>query len=158
MTSQMKWRIDRWPPLAWLETVIKLVGMLFGFSALRAAFSENVWRFPEGAALFQWVVLLLLSLGLLAAIGDRLREREGIAMGFVILNNIAHWGFVLALLAGTAAGLQAFAALFLLGDIVKVLFIRLHRFNVRDIGQPVLYALTGVYIFGYFLLIASNWF
>ena len=38
MTSQKTWRVDRWPPLAWLETLIKLVGMLFGF----------VWSFLYG--------------------------------------------------------------------------------------------------------------
>jgi hypothetical protein len=40
----------------------------------------------------------VLSLGLLVAIYDRILEREIIAMVFVILNNLGHWGITAALL------------------------------------------------------------
>lgn len=153
--SRKAWRIERWPPLAWLETVLKLAGMWFGFAALFSALQSGRMAFPAGPVLFRWIVLVVLSVGLLVAIGDRLKEREIVAMVFVVLNNIAHWGMVIGVMVGTAPGLAAFAAFFLAGDLVKLVFLRLHRFQVRDIGPGTLYALTGIYILGYAIILIS---
>ena len=155
MKKEKKWRVDRWPLLAWGETVLKLAGMGFGFYALAAALRAGEIKLPAGPALAQWAILVLLSLGLFAAIVDRLQEREIITMVFVVLNNIAHWGFVVALMAGTSAGLAAFAALFFAGDVVKIMFIRRHQFKVRDVPTRTMYTLTSVYALGYALIILS---
>lgn len=153
--SEKRWRVAQWPPLAWLETVIKLVAILIGILTLVDALSTGNLTFPDGLPLTQLVVLALLSLGLVAAIFDRLVEREIVAMVFVILNNLGHWGMVLGLLAPQHPGsrLLAFAALMLVGDLVKLFFLKVHNFQVRDTPRSVLYGLTLFYVVGYVILL-----
>lgn len=153
MNAQKSWHIASWPPLAWLETVIKLIALALGISALFRAISAAGLALPSGLPLIQLIILALLSLGLLAAIFDRLADREIVAMIFVVLNNLGHWGMALALLTAVAAPVALFAALMLLGDLIKLIFIRRHNFTVREVPPTVLYGLTSTYILGYAALL-----
>lgn len=155
MSVTKSWHVAKWPPLAWLETVIKLVALGIAVGTAVSALTNANFALPTGAGLVQWIILVTLSLGLAAAIFDRLADREIIAMGFVILNNLGHWGMVLALAATTDLGraVWLFAGLMLLGDLVKIWFIKANKFTVRDFPQRTLYILTGVYVGGYALIL-----
>ncbi len=149
-----RWHVARWPSLAWLETVIKLVALGAAIWGAIAAFSGE-FGWPGGVRLAQLVVMALLSLGLVAAIFDRLAERELVAMSFVVVNNLGHWGMTaaLAFAPGPAGALVAFAALMLVGDLVKIVFIKVHEFQVRDTPRTVLFGLTLFYVVGYLVLL-----
>ena len=127
-SSTKKWYVGDWPPLAWAETVLKLAAIVFGIVAFVQAVSAGAFSLPSGPRLAQFLVLAFLSLGLLVATFDRLAEREIVAMIFVILNNLGHWGMVVALAAEPGPGwmLTAFAALMLVGDLVKFVGDRQH--------------------------------
>jgi len=146
-----RWHIAPWPPLAWLETVIKLGALATGITACINGLTTGDFALPDGLRLAQWIVLVVLSLGLIAAIFDRFIEREIVAMAFVIVNNAGHWGMVIALLSGAETGraLVAFAALMLAGDLVKLVFIWRHQYAVRDVPRRVVYGLTLAYAAGY---------
>lgn len=154
-SKSRSWHVHPWPPLAWLETVIKLIAIATGTVALIQALAGGQFALPGGLRLAQLVILALLSLGLVAAIFDRLAQREIVAMVFVILNNLGHWGMVIALLGqpGPGALLTAFAGLMLAGDVVKLVFLRVHDFSVRDTPRAVLYGLTSVYVVGYLVIL-----
>ncbi len=148
---QKPWHFAQWPPLAWLETVIKLVAIGIGLAAFIVALDEGSFKLEAGFTLAEFILLGILSFGLIAAIFDRIKDREIIAMEFVIVNNLGHWGMLLAVAGDPGPGwyLIAFCSLFLCGDLVKMLFIKVHKFRVRDTPQPVLYGLTGGYAAGY---------
>ena len=76
-------------------------------------------------------------------------------MMFVVFNNLGHWGMVISLTGETwpRGMLLPFAGLMLLGDLVKLLFIRVHGFTVRAYSASLLLGLTSIYIIGYLLLI-----
>ena len=152
----VKWHIAKWPALAWLETIIKLVALIIGISAGMNALVGGEFAFPTGAKLVQFIILIILSLGLVTAIFDRIADREIIAMIFVVLNNLGHWGMVLGL-AAASEHLLWFASFMLLGDLVKLLFIRVNHFTARDFSPRILYALTLFYVGGYALLILLEW-
>jgi len=152
----VKWHIAKWPPLAWLETIIKLVALIIGISAGVMALAVGEFALPAGTELAQFIILIILSLGLITAIFDRIADREIIAMIFVVLNNLGHWGMVLGL-AAASEWLLWFAGFMLLGDLVKLLFIRVNQFTVRDFSPRILYALTLFYVGGYALLILLEW-
>ena len=155
VSESRRWHVAPWPPLAWLETVIKLVAIVIGIVALIQALTAGEFALPGGLRLAQLVILALLSLGLVAAIFDRLAEREILAMVFVVLNNLGHWGMVFAMASkpGPGALLTAFAALMLAGDVVKLVFLRVHDFSVRDTPRAVLYGLTSAYVVGYLVIL-----
>lgn len=154
-TIDKRWHVAPWPPLAWLETVIKLTALVLGTIALVQALSGGTFALPGGLRMAQLVILALLSLGLVAAIFDRFAEREIVAMIFVIINNLGHWGMVVALASEPGPGglLLAFAGLMLLGDLVKLVFLKVHDFSVRDTPKAVLYGLTSAYVVGYLAIL-----
>lgn len=159
MNSTKTWHVAKWHPLAWLETAVKLVALGVGVGTAVATLADPTFAFPTGLRLVQFILLVLLSLGLVAAILDRLADRELIAMGFVVLNNLGHWGMVLALASAKELGsaVWLFAGLMLLGDLVKLWFIKAANFTVRDFPQRTLYVLTGVYVAGYLALLVLEW-
>jgi hypothetical protein len=125
-----------------------------GIAALLTASARPIDA-AEGARLAQEILLAVLSLGLLAAIADRLVEREGIAMAFVLLNNVGHWCMTVAVARDPDVGgyLVAFAALMLAGDLVKLAWLARTGYRVRDLSPAVPFVLTGVYVAGYLALI-----
>lgn len=150
-----KWHIAQWPPLAWIETAIKALALVIGIVALVGALSQGAFAMPAGLRLAQFIVLAFLSLGLVTAIFDRLIEREVVAMIFVVFNNLGHWGMVAALASQPGPGslLVAFCALMLMGDLVKLIFLKVHDFQVRDTPRAALFGLTSVYIVGYAIVL-----
>jgi hypothetical protein len=154
-TSVREWHVAKWPALAWLETGIKLTALAFGVIALVDAIVAGDFGLPGGLRSAQLIVMALLSLGLVAAVFDRLSEREVVAMVFVVINNLGHWGIVLALMAGqmSSARLVAFSGLMLAGDLVKLVFLKVHDFRVREYPKSMLYGLTAFYVVGYGLVL-----
>lgn len=132
------WHVDRWPPLAWLQTAIKLAAIILGIVAGVLVLSSGTLALPAGLRLAQLIILVILSLGLVAAILDRLAGREIVAMVFALLNNLGHWGMVISLATSPGLGwmLPAFAALMLLGDLVKLVFLKIHDFTCGTHRRP----------------------
>jgi hypothetical protein len=149
------WYVAQWSPLAWLETVLKLAALMTAIVTFIDTLTGSTFDFPSGTPLVQFLILVILSLGLIAAIFDRFVEREIIAMGFVIINNVGHWSLVIALafIPRPNSALLIFASLMLLGDLVKVWFLRTSGFSVRNVPPPVMYGLTLFYVAGYALIL-----
>jgi len=156
--SSKKWHVAKWPPLAWLETGLKLVASVIGVVALVQALVASSFRWPAGLRLVQFGVLVLLSLGLVAAIWDRYLEREVVAMVFILLNNLGHWGMVVSLASRPGPGwlLLAFVLLMLAGDAIKLVFLQWQDFSVRDTPRVMLFGLTSSYIVGYLVVLLSE--
>jgi hypothetical protein len=93
------------------------------------------------------------TLGLLAAIGDRLVEREIVAMVFVAFNNLAHVSLLASLVTTAGPGhlLAAFALLMTCGELVKIRFLRSTGFTVRSTPASVVMGLTTAYAVVYAL-------
>lgn len=153
--STRRWHVAQWPRLAWLEMAIKLVAVVLGIVALAQALAAGNFALRGGLRLAQLVILGFLSLGLVAALFDRLVEREIVTLASVTLNNLGHWGMVLALASepGPRALLLAFCALMMAGDLVRLVFLRMHDFTVRDTPHVVLFGLTSAYVVGYLVIL-----
>lgn len=147
------WHVGDWGPLGWLETVLKLAGVAVGVAALIATLGDPADG-PGGARLAQAIVLGVLCLGLLAAIADRLADREIVGMAFIVAMNAGHLAMLAALLRDDVEGyLITFAALMLAGDLVKLVFLRTTGFTVRSVPRAAVYGLVGAYVAGYVALI-----
>jgi hypothetical protein len=93
------------------------------------------------------------TVGLMAAIGDRLLEREVIAMVFVCFNNLAHLALLVSLLTTDGPGrlLTAFALLMICGELVKIRFLHSTGFTVRTTPTSLVIGLTAAYALVYAL-------
>lgn len=149
------WHVSSWSTLAWLETGVKLIGLVAAILALIQALSGGTFTAPTGGRLIQVILLSLLAFGLFVAIGDRYLERETIAMIFVLINNVGHWGMVYALLTlpGPGTLLIIFAALMMIGDLIKIRWITTNQISMRGYPPSVLVGLTGFFVFGYLMIL-----
>ena len=169
-TTLKKWHIGNWTGLGWPETGIKLAADGVAFIALLYMVGGADFRFWGGVYDLRVIILALMALGLTFAIADRYLEKEIIATLFVISNVIAHWGMVYALWRQPGSNLLSlinyqpqnllpwqllpiFAALMLIGDLVKIVFLRRTKFTVRGYDQHVLVYLTGSFVVGYALIL-----
>ena len=151
--ARAPWHVGDWGPLGWLETVLKLAGVAVGVAALAATLGDPADG-AGGARLAQVIVLGVLCLGLLAAIADRLADREIVGMVFIVAMNIGHLAMLAALLRDDVGGhLLTFAALMLAGDLVKLVFLKTTGFTVRSVPPAAVYGLVGAYVAGYVALI-----
>jgi hypothetical protein len=149
MNNSKKWHISDWSVLGWIETILKIIAFVFAGMIVFPAIQSGNFHFPP-LGLFL-IIQILLSLGLFVAIFDRLKEKEIIAMVFIIMNNLAHWGIVYSLFTqvNNSLYLLLFFIFMLVGDLVKIIFIKTSNFTVRDLSKSVLYGLTFFYIVGY---------
>jgi hypothetical protein len=158
MTKDRPWHTSTWPPLAWAETAVKSVAIVAALIALRTAIAEPAAPRFQGAQLAQLIVLGLLSLGILAAIADRWIERERVAMVFVLLNTIGHGSAFAALVLSPTPQpwIALYAALMLVGDLVKIAFIVRHGYSVRGASPRALIGGVLVFALGYAVVLVLS--
>ena len=103
-TSENAWHVGDYGPLGWAETAVKAVAFVCAYIAFAHALDRTPARAGRRSAIAELVLIGVAEVGLIAAIGERLIEREAIAMGFVVFNNAAHIGMLYALLAVPGPG------------------------------------------------------
>jgi len=145
------WYVAKMSRLEWLETVFKLSAIACGLSAFTMSFAPAALALPTGPRLAQVIILGIISLGLLGAIMERLDQREIGAMVFVLLNNLGHWGMLLAVLSnpGSSVLIIPFSALMLAGDGTKLAFFASTDFTVRNAPKASLLTVIAFFAAGY---------
>lgn len=146
------WHVARWGTLGWIETGVKSLAFLCAYVALASSITTG-WSTPGGVRVAELVLIGIANAGLLAAIGDRLLEREIIAMVFVCFNNLAHLALLASLLTTAGPGnlLTAFAVLMTCGELIKIQFLRSTGYTVRNTPASIVIGLTAAYTFIYTL-------
>jgi len=146
------WHVARWGRLGWIETGVKSLAFLCAYLALATSITTG-WSAPDSVRIVELVLIGIATLGLLAAIGDRLLEREIVAMVFVCFNNLAHLALLTSLVTTDGPGrlLTAFAVLMMCGELVKLRFLHSTGFTVRNTPVSVVIGLTAAYALVYAL-------
>ena len=153
-TSRRAWHVGEWGALGWAETVLKTTGCAVAVVALLDSLGRPA-EGPEGWRLAQVLLLAVLSVALVAAVADRLAEREIVGMVFIPVAVAGHVAMTLALLRDADAGgaLVAFAVLLLAGDLTKLGFLATSGFRVRDLPPAVVAGLTAAFALAYLALL-----
>jgi hypothetical protein len=125
---------------------VKAIAFVVAYVAFVQALQRTLHS-PDAIHIVELAFLGVAELGLLAAVGDRLGERELIAVGFVAFNNAAHLGMLYALLAVPGPGglVSLFCLLMLTGEIVKIAWLRTTHFTVRELSALVVQGLVVAY-------------
>ena len=145
-TTDRAWHVGDYGPLGWAETAVKGVAFICAYIAFAHALDRTLHS-PDGIRIAELVLIGIAEVGLLAAIGERLIEREAIAMGFVVFNNAAHIGMLYALLAVPGPGglVSLFCGLMLTGEGIKLVWLRTTEFRVREIAPLVVQGIVVAY-------------
>ena len=147
-----RWHVARWGTLGWIETGVKSAAFVCAYVAVATSIMTG-WSTPRGVRVAELVLIGIATLGLLAAIGDRLLEREIVAMVFVCFNNVAHLALLTSLATTDGPGrlLTAFALLMMCGELVKIRFLYSTGFTVRNAPASIVIGLTAAYALVYAL-------
>lgn len=153
-----RWHRGAWGPLGTAETLVKSAAFLAAYIAFARSLGHGRAT-PHGSELAEVILLGIAELGLLGAIADRIMEREITAMVFVVFNNAAHLGLIWALLAVRDAqqAVIVFAGLMLVGELVKIGFLRTTGYTVRSHGTSLVVAIVSAYagLYAAVLLVAA---
>ena len=96
--SAQGWHVAEWGLWGWVETILKVIGLIAGIAAFFGSNSANpltIGGNPHLAAVILLALLMLLSLG---ALGLRVQQKEIISLIFGIVNFLGHLGLLIALL------------------------------------------------------------
>lgn len=157
--SKEGWYLARMSWLEWQETVLKLAAAACGIAAFSLAIDTGKLALPGGWGLVQLTILAVISLGLFGAIFERLNQREIGAMVFVVVNNLGHWGLLLAIINGFSGGLViAFGTLMLAGEITKLIFFASNNFTIRGSPKKFILAIVAMFALGYTAILVLEFF
>jgi hypothetical protein len=150
-----RWHRESWGPLGTAETLVKSAAFLAAYVAF-ARSAGSGYAVPHGSVLAEVILLGIAELTLLAAIADRVMEREITAMVFIVCNTTAHLALIWALLTTEGAGsaVIVFAGLMLTGELVKIGFLVATGYTVRSHGTRLLVAGTSAFAGLYAVLAA----
>jgi hypothetical protein len=152
--TRPRWHRRDWGRLGLAESVLKGTAFAVAFVALARSAGSALTR-PEGGARVAAVGLLVVAEAVLvAAIWDRVTEREITAMVFVLCNNLAHLSLIVALCTAYGAwwAVTPFALLMGTGELTKIAFLHSTGFTVRGHPTSLLIAGTGAFAVLYGLL------
>lgn len=147
------WHSADWGPWGAAESLVKILAILTG---LFAAFPDGAFAIPEAGGPAYWVLV-----GLAAAYGfslfDRIKDRELTALAFWGLNVSGHLAVVYAMGATTwpQTPVRGFAALMLIGDLIKLGFFLRTGARIRNLPRAVPILLTAVFAVLYAIVLAT---
>ncbi|MBC7871483.1 MAG: hypothetical protein H7Y09_11645 [Chitinophagaceae bacterium] len=125
------WTTASWGFWGWLETILKLIGIVFGLIAFVASLSEGTFTLGGNPRLAAIIVLGLLTLASVGIIALRYQQREITSMAFAVVNALGHLGLLIALLRLTDQPILAvlFGVFYVLGGLVKLRFLAVTGFT-----------------------------
>lgn len=153
-TGQTGWHIANWGPWGWAETIVKLAGIAV---ALAAALEEGAAATPATHRVPYWI-LLAVAVGYVGTVINRLIDRELIAIGFVLLVLLGHWSMAYAMgrPGWPTSSVRTFAALMLVGDLIKIGYFVTTRTRVRTMPWTIPTALTGALVVAYAVTLVAS--
>ncbi len=146
-----RWYVAPMSRLEWLETILKMAAMVVAFVTFARTVNASGMSAPAGSAGIQSRIFFWMAVGLALAIVDRLQQREVFAIGFVVVNDLAHWAMYLSFMSGlTQMGpVIAYCALMLAGDLAKLAFFATSPYTVRGVPKPLLLAGVAAFVVAY---------
>jgi hypothetical protein len=155
MTQQAQtqgWHVAQWGLWGWIETGLKLVGIVAGIVAFFISSSVSTLTIGGHPHLAAVILLALLTVLTLGVIFIRIRQREVISIVYSVLNFLGHAGLLIAFLRipDQRAYVLIYAIFFALGELAKQRFLAVSGYTENDAttGSMVNFSrgLTAIYI------------
>ncbi len=139
------WHMAQWGTWGWAETILKLVSIAAGVVAFFCMTGDLV----VGGALAHVILLLLvllLTLGSVFQLWIRWQQHETISFVFAVLNLLGHLGLLLALAHDPSPRTLPiiFGLFYLLGQLVKIQFLRVTGYTEGGANTVAMVRVTGV--------------
>jgi len=119
------WHVANWGFWGWLETAIKLVGIVAGYIAFFNSSGVTDLTIGGSPRLAAVILVAVMTLAMIGVVFIRIMQKELISIGYSILNALGHIALLFALLRmPTQTTLPIiFAVAFILGELAKQRFL-----------------------------------
>src|SRR5215204_1058156 len=97
-TQTQGWHTAQWGAWGWSETILKLIGVVFGILAFFQSNAANELMIGGNPRLAAVLLMAMLTLFSVAQVGIRFTQKEIVSMIFAVLNFLGHLGLLIALL------------------------------------------------------------
>ena len=149
------WHVANWGFWGWLETGLKLVGIVAGYIAFfnsSAVATMTIGGSPRLAAI---ILVALLTLAMIAVIYMRITQKELISIGYSILNALGHISLLIALLRVPDQRTLPiiFAVMFVLGELAKQRFLAISGYVESGADTASMLKFSRVIMLVYIVLI-----
>ncbi len=123
--STAGWHVANWGLWGWIETALKLAGIVAGYIAFFNSSAVTDLTISGSPRLAAVILVALLTLAMIGVVFMRISQKELISIGYSILNALGHIALLFALLrAPTQTTLPIiFALMFILGELAKQRFL-----------------------------------
>ncbi len=119
------WHVANWGFWGWLETGLKLVGIVAGFIVFFSTSSANGLTIGGNPHLAAVILTALLALAMIGVVFVRISQKELVSIAYSIINAFGHLALLIALLRIPPQTTLPiiFAVMFILGELAKQRFL-----------------------------------
>jgi hypothetical protein len=151
------WHVAQWGFWGWLETAVKLVGIVAGLLAFVGALAADGFTIGGHPHLVAVILLALYSLFTIFVITLRVQQREVISVGFAVINSLGHLGALFALLRQpTLTTLPIILAVgHILGELIKQQFLRQSGYTESGRDSSAMLRISYVFMSAYAVLLVA---
>jgi len=147
------WRCQRYGPLGWLETLVKAFAIGVGIASL--SIYKNVPRVLRAKRITQIVFMGIIGGVFLAAIVQRVLDKELFALGFMIVQFFGHWIMTIILILSDDPGsfIFVYVILMICGEFIKLCFLGLaENIDVKYLNRPILFGISIFFVVLYIII------
>ena len=149
------WHVANWGFWGWLETGLKLVGIVAGYIAFFNSSAVSTMTIGGSPRLAAIILVALLTLAMIAVIYMRITQKELISIGYSILNALGHISLLIALLRVPEQRTLPiiFAVMFVLGELAKQRFLAISGYVESGADTASMLKFSRVVMLVYIVLI-----
>lgn len=143
------WRCQRYGPLGWMESIIKVVAVGVGIGSL--AVFDATDRVLRATRITQIVFMALVGVIILGELVQRVMDKELFALALKGLQFLGHWIMVLVLILSKDPGafIFTFCFLMILAELIRICFLFLaENIEMKFMTKPILFAISGALAVG----------
>jgi len=137
-----------------MESLVKLLAIGVGIASL-SIYLNQPFNY-HGTRITQMALMGIVGVVYLAAVAQRIRDKELFALGFIVVLNVGHIIMLLILILSIDPGafIFTYAFLMILGEFIKVCFLFLaENIEVTWLSKNLLFVISGVFIIIYLIIL-----
>ncbi len=125
------WHNEAWGTWGYIETILKLVGIVAGVIAFTQTSGTNGLVIGGNPHLAAVALLALMTLGMIFTLFIRYTQKESLSFAFAVVNVVGHLALLIALLRVPSSMTLAvlFGLMFVLGSAAKIRFLGLSGYT-----------------------------
>lgn len=150
-TNTKGWHFKNWGTWGWIETIIKMIAVVFALGAFLAADGNAVLQTTNHPRMAAVILLGLFTVSMFLLTGFRIAQREIGSVIFTVINALAHAALLIAMLRAPTELTYPiiFGVLYTIGQAVKLVFLFATGFTEGGLSKTMIRLATLALVIAY---------